>query len=397
MKKLRKPVRYGIVGVGGMGGHHGRTIVKAASKEFRLAAVADIVPEIAQRVGAELGVPHFLSAQEMYDSGLIDAVIIATPHYMHPVLTIRAARAGIHVLCEKPLAVTVGKARAMIAECAKRKVALGGMLQQRTRGVMVKMKQMVDAGKLGEVFRVSMICSNWYRTQAYYDSGAWRGTWDGEGGGILLNQAPHSLDLFQWIGGLPTRVTAVLKTRAHRIEVENSANIICEYGDGKVGYIYATTAELPGMEQLMICGDKGTLVAEDGKLRFGRLSMSVSEHLRRCKTRGADDIAPPKCEWQDAPFNEKLDGRHVNVIRAFARHLLAGGPMVASGAEAINELEISNAAYLAGFTGKPVSLPVDAAAMERLVVKLEADRSTGRGGGLRKLAERELKKLGVKA
>ena len=384
-----KKVRFGIVGVGGMGGGHARTIAGAKSRQFRLAAVADIVPEIARRVGEEHGVPHFSSGQEMYDSGLIDAVIVAAPHYWHPPLTIRAARAELHVLCEKPLAVTVGPARAAVAECRKRKVALGVMFQQRTRGIMMKMKQMVAAGRLGEIFHVSMLCSNWYRTQAYYDSGSWRGTWDGEGGGILLNQAPHSLDLFQWIGGMPKRITAVVSTRGHKIEVENTACAICEYGGGKIGYIYATTAELPGAERFAVAGDKATLLCEGGKLMLGTLKMPISRHLATCR-KTWDTIGH---QWREVTWKTDPGGGHINVIRAFVRHVLKGSPLVATGAEAVNELEISNAVYLSAHKLKRVDLPVDAAEMDRLIARLERDRSTGKGGRQRAKAARELKKL----
>jgi len=386
-------VRFGIVGLATMGRLHADRIAEERKGDFCLAAVADTVERTARQVGEQHDVPYFSNAQEMFHSGLIDAVIIATPHYWHPVLTVQAARAGIHVLCEKPLAATVGAARAMIDECARRKVVLGAMLQMRTRAIMKKMKEMIDAGRLGEPFRISMICSNWFRTQAYYDSGAWRGTWDGEGGGILLNQAPHSLDLFQWIGGMPTRITAVLKTRVHNIEVENSANIICEYGDAKVGYIYATTAEMPGMEQFMVCGDKGTIIVEGGQLRFGELSVPISRYVRECKIAWADGISLPKCRWRCVKLPKAPGGQHIEVIRRFAAHLLRGQPMIATGAESINELEISNAAYLSGFSGRPVNLPVDAAKMDRLLAKLERERSTGKGGGQRKRAQRQLKKL----
>ncbi|GAH78608.1 unnamed protein product, partial [marine sediment metagenome] len=193
-------------------------------------AIADIKRSVGRRLADEYGVPSFGDGQKMFDSGLIDAVIIATPHYWHPVLAIQAARAGIHVLTEKPMASSVGPARAMIAECRRRKVALGVMFQMRSQGVMMKMKQMIDSGRIGKVFRVSMVCSAWYRTQFYYNFGAWRGTWDGEGGGVLINQAPHSLDLFQWVGGMPKRLIATIDTRLHKIEVENTANVICDYG-----------------------------------------------------------------------------------------------------------------------------------------------------------------------
>ncbi len=388
-----KKIRFGIVGMGIIGNLHARAIAKARSREFSVTAVADILPDVAAKAGEKYGAPHFDDGVKMYESGLIDAVLIATPHYWHAPLGIEAARRKIHVLCEKPISVAVGPARALIAECKKRRVALGAMLMMRTQAAMAKMKKLVDDGLVGDVFRVEMICSSWYRTQAYYDSGAWRGTWDGEGGGILLNQAPHSLDLFQWIGGMPNRVTAVLATRGHKIEVENTANIICEYGRGKVGYIYATTSELPGSDKLTVVGDKGTLISEGGKLRFGKLSMPISEHLSKCKSAWADDIPSPKCTWRDIKIPAKPDGRHINVTRAFARHIIKGTPLVATGAEAIAELEISNAAYLSGFNGGAVDLPVDAAKIDKLIAKLERERSTGKGGGQRKKAERAMKKL----
>jgi len=277
-KKLAK-VRFGIVGMGVMGHRHAHALTAECGRDCSLAAVADSVPKAARKAGDQYGVPGFTDAQEMFESGLIDAAIVATPHYLHPVYTIRAARAGLHVLCEKPLAVTVGPARAMIRECKRHRVALAVTLQSRTRGVIRKMKRMVDSGRVGEVYRVSMTCSNWYRTQAYYDSGAWRGTWEGEGGGIMLNQAPHSLDVFQWIGGMPKRIMAIVGRRLHRIEVENVAQVICDYGGGKTGSIYLTSAEVPGVEQLQVVGDKGTLIYQNGGLRFGRLSQPISRHI----------------------------------------------------------------------------------------------------------------------
>ncbi len=388
---MRK-VRFGVVGTGTIGGLHCRNIGGSHSRDFRLSAVCDIRRDRAEALGATHDVPAFTDAQAMYDSGLCDAVIIATPHYWHAPLAIRAARAGLHVLCEKPLASAVGPARAMIAECKKRKVALGGMLQQRTRKIMIKMKQLVDTGAIGEVFRVSLVCSNWFRTQAYYDSGEWRGTWDGEGGGVLINQAPHHLDLFQWIGGMPKRVLGLVGTRAHKIEVEDTANFLCDYGEGKVGYLYATTAELPGGEHFTVTGEKGTLVCDGGKLRLGKLPTPITKYIHMSGEAWADAKHAQKLTWRDVTPAAGSEG-HLEVVRAFARHLLRGSKMIAPGPEAINELELSNAMYLAGFGNKAVELPVDAAAMDRLLARLERERSTGKGGGLRKRAQRELREL----
>jgi len=388
MKKLR----FGVIGLGNMGKLHCGYIHEANSRDFHLTAACDII-RAKRKLIEDFDIPFFTDAQEMYDSGLIDAVIIATPHYWHPPLTFRAARAGIHVLCEKPLACSVGLARAMISECKKRKVKLGGMLQQRCFPAMVKAKQLVDRGVIGDVFRVEMTCSGWFRTQRYYDSGKWRGTWDGEGGGVLINQAPHSLDLFQWIGlGLPRRIVAMVDTREHKIEVEDTANVLCDYGDGRIGYIYASTAEEPGTTRLTVIADKGTMHVERRSLRIGKLRVPISRHVYASKSATAGG-AEQKLTWSDVTVSKRRTG-HIDVIRAFAANILKGTPMIATGAESLVELEISNAAYLSGYNkGKSVSLPVNAKEMELLLDRLIRRRSTGRGGAMRKAAAKDMRRI----
>ncbi|MFW6133115.1 MAG: Gfo/Idh/MocA family protein [Planctomycetota bacterium] len=392
-------VRFGIIGVGTMGTGHARSIAGDTGRLIELGAVCDIDEDRARSVGGECDVPYFTDAGELYDSDLCDAVIIATPHYPHAPLALQAARAGLHVLCEKPLSSSVSHARAMIAECRKRHKVLGAVLHHRTRGIMQKARKLVTDGVLGEVFRVQMICSGWFRTQAYYDSGAWRGTWDGEGGGVLINQAPHHLDLFQWIGmGLPRRVIATCHTREHDIEVEDTANILCDYGEGRMGYIYATTAEQPGMEQFVLSGDKATMIIQDNRIRLGKLKVPIRDFIYGCQT--ANAVASPTmkqgCTWREVRYrrNPKTDGKHIEMVRGFAREVLGRGEQYAPGDEAINELELSNAAYLSGFTGgEPVDVPVDAAKMDRLLAKLERERSTGKGGGLRRKYHRQFRRL----
>ena len=384
------PIRFGIIGSGYIGSFHARNMVGAKSRDFSLTAVADNAPDQAAELGREVGVKAFDDPQAMMASGLCDAVLIATPHYWHPVYAIQAARAGLHVLCEKPLASAVGPAQEMIRQCRRRKVVLGAMLQSRTRPAMAKMKQLVEAGAIGRVLNVTMICSNWYRTQCYYDSGMWRGTWSGEGGGVLINQAPHSLDLFQWIGGMPTSVIALLKTRLHRIDVENTAQVICQYDDpDKVGYIYATTAEAPGKEELTVAGDKGTLIAGGGKLMLGRLAPPMLEHMRTSQER----YKGPACSWKEIRFQDDPMSFHIEVIRRFARHLLRGSPLVATGEEALNELQLSNAIYLAGYGNGRCDLSVDAQAMDRLLARLIRRSGTTPAGNQHGLAKAALRKL----
>ncbi|RYG55291.1 Gfo/Idh/MocA family oxidoreductase, partial [bacterium] len=208
-----QPVRFGVIGVGGMGGHHARSFKDLA--EGTLVAVADVNAETAQKVAAETGAKAFVDANDLIDNGDVEAIIIATPHFFHPPVAEYAASKGVHVLTEKPIAVTVSAADRMIEAAEKGGVLLGVMFQQRTEKVRIKMKAMIDGGELGAVHRVSMMAP-WYRPQAYYGSGAWRGTWKGEGGGILMNQAPHSLDQFVWLaGGSPQSVQAIAGTRLH--------------------------------------------------------------------------------------------------------------------------------------------------------------------------------------
>jgi len=391
---MTKPVRFAIIGLGVVGARHVQTFGKSRSRNFALTAAMEINPGVARSARSALGpgVPIYSSMAELIAARVCDAVLIAVPHCWHPVLTIQAARAGLHVLCEKPLAVTVGPARAMIAECKRHRVALGAMLQDRTQAMNVAMKRMISAGRLGRIHRISQVCTRWYRTQAYYDSGAWRGTWDGEGGGILINQACHALDVFQWLGGMPTSVLASVATRIHKIEVENTAEALLQYADGAMGHFYVSTAHEPGLDFIEIFGDKGTLVARNGKLRLAKLAAPLSRHIRTCRIAEAD-IAKIDATWTDVKLPAKPGGSHADVIAAFAAHLLGGKPMVASGTEAINELELSNAMYVSAFSNKAVTLPVDARQIEKILTRLEKQRSTGKGNQQRAKADAALRKL----
>ncbi len=387
-----KSVRFGLIGLGVVGWRHVKTFQSSRSRDFSLTAAAEVNPATAEAARQRLDVPVFDSVQELFDSDLCDAVLIASPHCWHPVLAIQAARAGLHVLSEKPLAVSVGPARAMVDACRDNGVALGAMLQDRTLAINATMKRMIESGRLGRVHRISQVCTRWYRTQAYYDSGAWRGTWDGEGGGILINQACHALDVFQWLAGMPEKVMCSLTTRIHDIEVENTAEALFQYADGHMGHFYVSTAHEPGLDFIEIFGDKGTLVARDGKLRLAKLAKPLTDHIVSCKIAEAD-LATIDATWTDVKLPKDPGGTHKKVIAAFARHLLQGTEMIAGGEEAVHELELSNAMYLAGYKNKVVDLPVDAAEIDRLLARLQRERSTGKGQDQRDKAAKAMKKL----
>ena len=365
-----KPVRFGIIGVGGMGGGHARSFAKFEGVE--LTAVADISVETAEKVAAETGAQGFGSAESLLDSGLVDAILIATPHFFHPPVAIYAASKGVHVLSEKPVAVTVSQADAMIEACEKAGVLLGVVFNQRTEGLKPMMKSLIDEGKLGELHRIAL-SAPWYRPQAYYDSGSWRGTWKGEGGGILMNQAPHHLDLFGWLmGQKPVSVQAICETRLHSIEVENTATAVIDFGEGKTGSFYSATSEIPLSERIEVFGDKGALKLENGELNYFELETPLSEHLKTAK--GSFDA--PKGAWTKIEISESQKEKpqgYRAIIEAFGRGVSQNdeSQLVATGRDGLAALELANAILMAGFTRHEVDFPIQRADFDGMLEKLQ--------------------------
>ena len=366
---MSEPLKLGIIGVGTMGSGHARNLQSV--DEVQVVAVADANAEQARKVGEEVGARAFSDWRELLKSG-VEAVLVATPHPLHSEIVIEAARCGKHVLCEKPLAESVKRADAMVRACRDAKVLLGVVFQQRADPSRALIHQMVQDGALGELHRVAM-SAPWYRPQAYYDSGSWRGTWNGEGGGILMNQAPHSLDMFAWIGGMPQRVQAVATTRLHNIEVENTALAVCDYGDGKVGSFYASTSDVPAMETFEVAGERGVLRWENGKVSFYELETPLSEHLHAA----TEMFANPKGAWRQLEVSGRDEG-HNGIVKRFANAVRANNAslLVANGEDGVRALELANAFLMAGYTRREVSLPLDRDAYETMLLRLRAGEST---------------------
>jgi len=360
-----KAVKFGVIGVGGMGGTHCKSLHEMPETE--LAAVADVNEETARVVGEKYDAPFFTDTKKLIRSGGVEAIIIVTPHYFHPPIAQYAARHGVHVLSEKPIAVSVKAADKMVRDCHVEGVLLGINFQQRTESWRKKVHDLVHSGAIGTIHRISMTAP-WYRTQNYYDSGAWRGTWKGEGGGVLMNQAPHSLDQFLWIGGQPQSIQAIATTRLHTIEVENNVAAICDYGNGKVGTFYVSTAEAGTPETLEVVGDKGALIWREGKLRQLKLSPSITEHV---KTGAMWDR--PEGSWSEVALPEDRGGRPDLVLSAFARAVRKNNPalMIADGEDGVRALELANSLLLAGYTRREVKLPLDRNTFERMLKKLQ--------------------------
>ena len=358
-------VRFGIIGVGNIGTVHARYLLAGTVKEACLTAVCDNNlskhPAIRELVGE--AVTLFSDAETMLKSGLIDAVIVSTPHYDHPGLSMLAMRNGIHTLCEKPAGVYTAQVREMNEFARGCNVVFGMMFNQRPNPLYQKVKDLIDSGELGELRRSNWIITNWYRSQSYYNSGGWRATWKGEGGGVLLNQDPHQLDLWQWLVGMPVRMRAFCQFGKHRdIKVENEVTAYAEYANGATGVFITTTAEAPGTNRLEIAGDRGKVVVEDGKLRFWRLRESETEFNARWE----NGFGEPECWEVTIPVAPESSEHHV-ITANFAAAVLHGTLLLAPGSDGIHGLTLSNAMHLSTWTDDWVNLPFDETLFKKLL------------------------------
>jgi predicted dehydrogenase len=339
-----------------MGSGHADNLINGKVPGGELAAVCDIDP--AKLDWAKEQFPNakfFASTDEMFTSGAVDAVVIATPHYAHPTIAIEAFKHKLHVMCEKPAGVYTKAVREMNEAAKNSNVVFGIMYNQRTNPMFRKMREMVQGGELGEIKRTSWLITDWYRPQAYYNSGGWRATWDGEGGGVLLNQCPHNLDLWQWICGMPSKVTAFThEGKWHTIEVEDDVTAYVEYANGATGVFVTSTADAPGDNRFEVLGDKGKLVYEKGKLTYSKLE--TPERVFNAENK--IPFGSPKAEAVEVEC-PGTETSHSGVLAAFVEKIGGKGELIARGEEGINGLTISNAMHLSSWQGKTVELPLD--------------------------------------
>lgn len=359
-------IRLGIIGVGNMGSGHLQNVIDGKCPKVEVTAVADMDHAKLENAKKNLvSLNCFDDAGKMLDSGLIDAALIAVPHYDHPAYAIECFRRGIHVITEKPVGVYSRQVREMNEAAEKAGVKFGIMFNQRTNPIYIKAHDIVQSGALGKPKRLVWIITNWYRTQAYYDSGSWRATWSGEGGGVLLNQAPHNLDLWQWIFGMPKRIRGFCAVgKYHNIGVEDDVTIYGEYENGATATFISSTGEAPGTNRLEISGDLGKLVLEDGKLKWWRLAVPEREFCFTSK----EGFSCPETEYEE--FSEEAPDGHPEVLENFAEAILDGAELIADGREGINSLLISNAAYLSSWTDNWAEIPADEKLFERYLMEL---------------------------
>lgn len=366
-------VRIGIIGIGGMGSNHAKMILSGQVPRLRLTAVADVSQSRLDWAKENLpeDIALFSDGRALIDSGKCDAVLIATPHYFHPEYVVYALEHGVHALSEKPAGVYTKQVRAMNEAAEKSDKVFAIMFNQRTNCVYRKLHEMIESGELGQLKRVNWIITDWYRTQAYYDAAGWKATWDGEGGGVLLNQCPHQLDLLQWLCGLPVRVRAFChEAKWHDIEVEDDVTAYMEFENGATGVFVTTTGDAPGTNRLELTFEKAKIVCEYDRLTYDRLTVNERDFCRTEK----NGFAKPQTER----ITVETDGRneqHAGVLKAFTARILDGTPLIADGTEGIRALMLSNAMFLSSWLDRTVTLPIDE---DLFLAELNKRRSTSK-------------------
>lgn len=359
-------VRLGIIGMGNIGKFHADYLLNRKITRCELVAICDSVTAPLERYRP---LKIFADGEQLIQSGVVDAVIVATPHFQHTTLGIAALQAGVHAMVEKPISSHKADAERLIAAHDKHpKTVFAGMFQLRTEPRYLKIQQIIKED-LGQIVRINWINTDWYRTEAYYASGGWRATWKGEGGGVLLNQCLHNLDTLQWLCGMPARVRGFCQLgRFHHIEVEDNVTAYLEWPNGATGTFISSTGEAPGTNRFEIVGTRGRLVLENNRLAFTRNEVDM---IQFCQT-ATQGFGKPEVWNVDIPF-ENASSPHATMVQNFVNAILNGEPLIAPGEEGINSVELANVMLYSSLLGDTVGLPMNGAAWEKKLNQLIAE------------------------
>ena len=365
-------VRLGIIGMGNIGRHHAEYLRAGKVNRCELVAVCSTSPGKLEKY---LPLKVYDNGEELIHSGIVDAVLIATPHYQHTSLGIAALEHGLHVMVEKPISAHKADAERLIAAAKKKKkkkLVFAGMFQLRAEPRYAKIRKLLQEGALGEIARISWIITDWYRTEAYYTSGGWRATWKGEGGGVLLNQCLHNLDVLQWLGGMPSRVRGFCQLgRYHNIEVEDNVTAYMEFPNGATGVFITSTGEAPGTNRFEIAGTRGRVVLEKDKLQFIRNEVSMTEFSKTSKV----GFLKPDVWNVDIPI-DNAPSPHATLMQNFVDAILDGAPLIAPGEDGIHSVELANVMLYSSLIDKTVELPMNSAAFEKKLKQLISGSKT---------------------
>ncbi|MGF1449575.1 MAG: Gfo/Idh/MocA family protein [Opitutales bacterium] len=350
-------LRFAIIGIGNMGTAHAKSLQEGKVPGATLTAICDSLPEKLERVN---GVEKFADPQQLLEAKVADAIVIATPHYDHTTLGIEALQAGYHVLVEKPISVHKADCERLLAAHTNPKQVFAAMFNQRTDPRYQKLRALIQNGDLGTINRIQWTITDWFRTAHYYASGGWRATWQGEGGGVLLNQCPHQLDLFQWLFGMPQRVRAFCHYgKFHEIEVEDDVTAYLEYASGCTGVFITTTGEAPGTNRLEIAAENGKVIVEGDTFAWTRNQVPTAQH----SASEPSSFSKPETERLNVEVSGKAE-QHVGIFKNFVAAIQGEAELLAPAAEGTHSVELANAMLYSSALGQTLDLPLDAAAYE---------------------------------
>jgi len=361
-------VRLGIIGIGTQGGNYANFIKDGKVKDMVIGAICDDDPAKKAMCAEKYpNVPFYTNYVEMLDSGNVDGVVTCVPHYLHPEMGINALKRNIHALIEKPAGVYTKQVKELNEFAAtKPELTFGIMFNQRMNPLYQKLKELIDNGEIGKIRRTNWIITTWWRPQGYYDQSAWRATWGGEGGGVLVNQAPHQLDLLQWICGMPKKIYSNVKYGYQRdIVVEDEVTALLDYGNGATGVFITCTHDVLGTDRFEILGDNGKIVVDDSKrITIKRLKKPEPEMSATMMTTDINKLVKGG-KTEDLYSEEVIEfksvwgAQHIGVLENFAANIVEGTPLLAPGSDGINGVRFANAILLSSWLGKEVELPFD--------------------------------------
>lgn len=344
-------VRLGVIGLGNIGQQHIRHVLSGAVQRCEITALASRNPT---PLVDDIGARHFTDYRDLIASGEVDAVLVATPTMSHKAIGDCALEAGLHVLMEKPIGLSIGEGEALLERCSDEQV-FALMLNQRMDPVFARMKAQLDEGAIGKLQRSHWTMTNWFRPEVYFQVSDWRATWRGEGGGLLVNQCIHNLDIFQWLCGMPASVRGFCGFgKYHDIEVEDEATAWFEYGNGATGVFVGSTGEAPGVNRFDIVGDLGMLSYDGERLLLTENQPGTAQFSRETR----DMFGQPERREKDCTPGHTVN-QHALIISNFVKAILDGEPLIAPAREGLNSLAIANAILLSAWSGEQVSLPLD--------------------------------------
>ena len=361
----KKKIKYGVVGIGGMGASHASKLFKSEINDAVLTAVCDA--DVSHKYKFE-NIPFYLNIKNFLKQDIIDAVIIATPHKSHVEIAKLALQNNINVIVEKPLAITSKKCREFIKFSENYESKFTVMLNQRTNPVYLKIKDLIQTGSLGSIHRYQWTITDWFRTNYYYKTSKWRAKWESEGGGVLINQSIHQLDLCQWLFGMPDSVYTDLGLgRFHTIEVEDEVTSIFKYSNGLKGVFITTTGEAPGVNRLEIASEKGLITIQDNEIVWDKVDSST-DFINNSKTL----FDMPKKERINFNFKSNLDQHieHQRLIQNFTNFLLGKEKLLVNGKDGLNSVELINAMVLSGLDEEKICLPLNENRYEKKLEKM---------------------------